>query len=67
MGKFTYPKCPYCKEQYHAEMFDYSLMDLATKGWVTEKEVKCKRCGMRFGVTVHIRYFGKKLKGEDHE
>lgn len=66
-SKFTYPKCPWCKFEYKDSMCEYNLMNLTTKGWCTEKEVKCKNCGIKFGVTVHITYYGKKLKGEKHE
>ena len=42
-SKFTYPKCPYCKTEYQEHFGDmnYSLLDLATKGWCKEAKVKC--------------------------
>ena len=63
-SKFTYPKCPWCKTEYHDGSNEYNLSELGTKGWCTEKKVKCKSCGTKFGVTVHITYYSKKLKGE---
>ena len=41
-SKFTYPKCPWCKTEYKDSMCEYNLMDLATKGWCTEKKLSVK-------------------------
>lgn len=54
-SKFTYPKCPWCNKEY-------DLMELATRGWKKETNVKCHNCGMKFKVRVHITYYGLKIK-----
>lgn len=61
-SKFTYPKCPYCKKVYQDGFMEYELMNLATKGWCKEAEVKCHSCGEEFKVKVHITYYGSKIK-----
>lgn len=64
MGKITLPKCPYCKSKYDEKLgsMKYDLMDLATKGYKTNAKVKCDNCGQYFNVTVHITYYGSKIK-----
>lgn len=48
--------------QEHFGDMNYSLLDLATKGWCKEAKVKCNNCGKYFKVKVHITYYGSKLK-----
>ena len=65
MDKMSYPKCPYCGSTYHGNRSgEYALVDLATKGWVTEQKVKCHECGADFRVTVKIMYYGSKIRDE---
>lgn len=62
-SKFTYPKCPYCKAEYqeHCGDMNYNLLELATRGYKKEAEVKCNKCGKIFRVRVHITYYGSKI------
>lgn len=61
-SKFTYPKCPWCNKEYKDNTFEYNLMELVTRGWKKEVNVKCHNCGMKFKVRVHITYYGSKIK-----
>ena len=64
MTNIHYPKCPYCGTMYKRQsMFDYALMNLAMKGWVTEERVKCMGCEAEYLVTLTLMYYSKKLKG----
>lgn len=69
MGKFTYAKCPYCKNEYRERLFDhtYNLVNLATRGDLTEAIVKCNECKKRFKVKIHINYYGSKIKEEHND
>ena len=64
-SKFTYPKCPYCKEEYNQN--DFLLVRLATEGWKTEEVARCKNCGKQFIVSIHINYYGRKIKNADSD
>ena len=62
-SKFTYPKCPYCKAEYRASALnDHTLSELAIRGWNREAKTKCEKCGKEFIVSVHISYYGRKIK-----
>jgi uncharacterized protein YbaR (Trm112 family) len=61
-SKFTLPKCPYCKEEYKYGMNEYALMHLGTQGWCKQETVVCHKCNKRFNVSVHISYYGSKMK-----
>ena len=65
-SKFTYPKCPYCKSVYEERLgsMNYALLDLARFGSKTNAKVKCDKCNHYFNVSIHITYYGSKLKGE---
>lgn len=66
-SKFTYAKCPYCKNEYREGLFDGScdLLHLAKYGYLTETSVQCKNCKKHFKIKIHISYYGSKIKGEN--
>ena len=64
-SKFTYAKCPYCKSEYREDdLFSqrYTLLNLATKGSLTEANVRCENCKKHFKIKIHINYYGSKIK-----
>ena len=67
MTKTRYPKCPYCGTTYRTQSsFDYALVELATKSWVTERKVKCPGCEAEYLITLTLMYYGKRIKGGEH-
>lgn len=64
--RITYPKCPYCKNEYREGITKplqrFNLLHLAQFGYVTEKIVECWDCKKKFKVKVHINYFSSKIK-----
>lgn len=65
MSKFTYAKCPYCKNEYReGYLGTHHLFDLVRFRDVTEKIVECNECKKKFKIRVHINYYGSKIKGE---
>lgn len=68
-SKFTYAKCPYCKNEYREGLFSgtYTLLHLATYGDLTEMNVQCKNCKKHFKIKIHISYYGSKIKGGEKE
>lgn len=63
-SKFTYAKCPYCKNEYREGLFDgrHTLLDLATDGCLKEAKVRCENCKKYFKIKIHINYYGSKIK-----
>lgn len=68
-SKFTYAKCPYCKNEYREGLFSgsYALLHLATHGDLTEKNVQCENCKKYFKIKIHISYYGSKIKKENRK
>lgn len=62
MGKLTLPKCPYCKVEFKNDMWDTTLSELACNGSIKERVVNCPYCNAKYRVTVHITYYGSKIK-----
>lgn len=64
-SKFTYAKCPYCKNEYREKILSgkYTLLHLATYGDLTEENVQCENCKKHFKIKIHISYYGSKIKG----
>lgn len=62
-SKFTYAKCPYCKNEYREDLFSgrYTLLHLATNGNLTEDVARCLNCKKRFKIKIHISYYGSKI------
>ena len=64
MSKFRYPKCPYCNYEYRDKGIvdtDYTLMKLATEGWMKEAKHKCSNCGKDYMISVKIMYYARKI------
>lgn len=61
----TFPKCPYCGTEDRGKMFGKNcekLTNLAINGCHDKEIFTCESCGKQYEVTIHIRYYARKVK-----